>query len=544
MGNGDVYKTTRLTESYWPADTSKSLVNKSIGQVLRDVAAEVPDRLALVEGVADASRRRRWTYAQLLAESEKTASALLAKFKPGERVAIWADNIPEWVVMQFACAFSGVLPVTVNPANRIREIEYLLGQSEAAGVFLIEEYRGHNKLETVNEIRGKLPSLREVISFSKFEDFVKSNSSSNFTFPAVNPEDPYIINYTSGTTGFPKGAILTHNGVISCISFMAERADLDIGGVWVNVMPMFHIGGSFASLGCVSRCATHVMAPAFDPVLFCKLIEEEKGTLSLLVPTMIEMVLDSPERKNYDLSTLKTIQSGASKVEPALIRRVKDELGCGMCIAFGQTEAVSISLTHADDSPEDQSETLGQPYPHLEVKIANPETGEVRPIGAEGEICVRGYSVMTGYYKMPEASAKAVKEGWLHTGDLGSMDERGFLKFTGRLKDMIVHGGENIYPAEIENLLREHPKVVNAAIVGIPHPKWGEEVAAIIIPKSLDDAPKPQELHDHCRAYLTHFKTPRIWANTNEFPYTATGKIQKFILKDLIVKGEVKTERT
>ncbi|MBN2568818.1 MAG: AMP-binding protein [Deltaproteobacteria bacterium] len=543
MENTDVYKTTRLTESYWPADRSKPLVNKSIGQVARETAAKVPDRIALVEGVADTPNRRRWTYAQLLAESEKVAVALLTKFEPGERVAVWADNVPEWVLMQIGCALAKVTLVTVNPANRIREIEYLLGQSEAAGVFLIAEYRGHKMLETINQIRDKLPHLREVISFSKFEDFVKSGSNSNVAFPTVTPEDPFVIMYTSGTTGAPKGAILTHNGMISCISYMAERAGLNTG-VWVNVMPMFHMGGSFASLGCISQRATHVLAPAFDPILFSQLVEEEKGTFALLVPTMIEMLLSKPECKNYDLSTLETIQSGASKVETALIHRVKAEMNCDMCNAFGQTEAVSISLTHTDDSPEDKSETIGQPYPQIDVKIGDRETGEVLSLNEEGEICVRGYSVMKGYYNMTEETAKTVRDRWLHTGDLGSMDERGFLKITGRIKDMIIRGGENIYPAEVENLLMEHPKVAKAAVVGIPNQKWGEEIGAIIIPKSADDLPDPQELHDYCRANITHFKTPRIWAVTNEFPYTATGKIQKFMLKDLIVKGELKTKRT
>ena len=545
MEKAQVYKTTRLTESYWPADTSKPLVNKSIGQVLRDAAAKAPDRLALVEGKADTDQRRRWTYAQLLAASERAASALLAKFEPGERVAVMADNIPEWVLMQMACAFSGVLLVTVNPANRVREIAYLLEQSEAAGIFLIEAYRGNKKLEIVNEIRGKLPHLREVICFSQFEDFVEKNSDPEIKLPTISPEDPFVIMYTSGTTGFPKGAILTHNGVISCISYMAQRARLDIGGVWINVMPMFHIGGSFASLGCVTRLATHVMLQAFEPKLVCKLIEEERGSFSLLVPTMIEMLLNDPDRKNYDLSTLKTIQSGASKVEPDLIRCVKEQFNCKMCIAFGQTEAVSISLTHADDSPEDQSNTLGQPYPNLEVKIVDTGTGKILPIETEGEICVRGYSVMKGYYKKPEATAKTLQpNGWLHTGDLGQLDERGFLKITARLKDMIIRGGENIYPREVELLLEEHPKVEKAILVGIPHQKWGEEVGAIIVPKTDEDRPLPGELHDFCRANLTHFKTPRIWSFSSQLPYTQTGKIQKFKLRDQIVQGKLAYERT
>ena len=242
-------QTKPLPESYWPADQSKPIRDITIGQSLREAATEVPDRLALVEGVADPAKRRRWTYAQLLTDAERVASALLHRFKPGERIALWAPNVVEWALIEFGCAIAGMTLVTISPAYRARELEYLLRQSETAGLFLVEEYRGHDFLAAVNQLRGNLPTLREVIPISGFEDFATTGFKPS-TFPKIGPKDPCLIMYTSGTTGYPKGAILHHMGMVNSTAFMAERAGLEIGGVWVNVMPMFHMGGAgFAALG-------------------------------------------------------------------------------------------------------------------------------------------------------------------------------------------------------------------------------------------------------------------------------------------------------
>lgn len=545
MNKADVYRTTSLTESYWPADTTSPLYDWTVAQVLREVAAEVPDRIALVEGVHNPAKRRRWTYAQLLADAERVASALLNRFKPGERVAIWAPNVVEWVLVEFGCAIAGIVLVTVNPALQAKELDYILRQSEAAGLFLTEEYRGHNMLDTANQIREDLPSLREIISISDFEDFINSGSESS-KFPEVKPEDPFVIMYTSGTTGYPKGAILHNKGMTNSTKFMAERAGMKVGGVWVNVMPMFHMGGcGFPTLGTLQQRGTHVIVIGFDPSLILELFESEKGTFALLVPTMVEAILDFPDLKKYNLSTFEAMLSGASKVEASLVRRIKSELGCSISIVFGQTEMHGgITQTHTDDDPEDQAETIGQPYPQIEVKIADPETGQVLPLGVEGEICCRGYQTMIGYYNMPNETAAVLKnDGWLHSGDLGSMDERGFLKITGRIKDMIIRGGENIYPAEIEDLLQKHPKIAKAAVIGVPDDYWGEQVGAFIISKSLENRPTPEELTEYCKANLAGFKRPRDWYFVNEFPFTTTGKLRKFALRELIQKGDVKPER-
>lgn len=237
--------------------------------------------------------------------------------------------------------------------------------------------------------------------------------------------------------------------------------------------------------------------------------------------------------------------SGASKVEASLVNRIKKVFNSGVCISFGQTETHGgITETHPDDTVEDTCNSLGQPFPLIGIKIVDPETDKILPLNTVGEICTQGYVNMVGYYGMPEETAKTIRDGWLHTGDLGSMDERGFLFFEGRLKDMIVRGGENVYPAEVEALLKENSKIRQVAVVGIPHPVMGEEVAAVIIPKSLDNLPSPKDLHDFCRTNLTHFKTPRIWGFTDEFEYTATGKLQKFKLQEKIVNGKLKVERT
>jgi len=545
MSKADVYRVACLTKSYWPADTSEPLINISIGNALRQVAAEVPDRLALVEGVSDPTKRRRWTYAQLLSIAERVASALLGKFEPGEHIAIWAPNCVEWVLLQYGCAIAGMTLVTVSPAYQSREVEYLLRQSESAGLFLMEEYRGHHMHATIEKLRGSLPNLREIITISELEDFINTDSKS-VTFPKVDPKDPCLVMYTSGTTGDPKGALLYHMALLNSISFMAERAGLEAGGVYINTMPMFHIGGAgFAVLGSLVRRATHVLVARFDPLLFLELIQREQGTYGLLVPTMIEAILNFPDLKKYNLSTLKTIQSGASKVEAPLVRRVKAELGCEISIVFGQIESHGgMTQTHLSDLPEDQTNTIGQPYPQCELKIADPLSGKVLPLGMEGEICCRGYQTMLGYYKMPEETAKVLKrDGWLHSGDLGSMDERGFVKITGRLKDMIIRGGENIYPAEIEKLLHEHPKIAQATVVGVPDDYWGEQIGGIVMPKSLQERPTVEELDEYCRTHLSSFKRPRFWYFVSEFPTTEAGILRKFILRDLIVKGEMRPEK-
>jgi fatty-acyl-CoA synthase len=362
-------------------------------------------------------------------------------------------------------------------------------------------------------------------------------------WPEVAPGDPVQIQYTSGTTGFAKGALLHHRGAVNAARLSAERAGLQEGDTWVDPIPLFHVGGSvLAQLGALSRRGAHVVLPGFDPGLVLELVEAEQGNLLLAVPTMLVALLDHPDRPRRDLSSIRTVMSGSSTVPAELVRRTKSLLRCDFSILFGQTELHGVlTQTLPTDSDEDQAETIGLPLPHVEVKIADPDSGRPLEAGEQGEICARGYQSMLGYFEMPEATAVALdEEGWLHTGDLGSMDERGYLRITGRLKDLIIRGGENIHPAEVEQVLAAHPAVTAVAVLGVPDPTWGEQVAAVVQPHPEAAAPTIAALHAHCRETLAAFKTPKLWFLVDEHPLTPSGKIQKFVLRERIAAGELR----
>jgi fatty-acyl-CoA synthase len=349
----------------------------------------------------------------------------------------------------------------------------------------------------------------------------------------VHPEDEVQIQYTSGTTGFPKGAVLRHRGITNNARFCAGILQAGPGEVWVNPMPLFHTAGCvLVTLGAVQGLFTQVLPPGFDPGLMLHLIESEHGALFAGVPTMLLAQLDHPDFAGRDVSSVRCAFSGGATVPPALVRRVESALGVPLSIVFAQTEASPvITQTRLDDSPTDRAETLGRPHPHVEVQIADPTTGETAPVGTIGEICTRGYHVMKGYFDNSEATSQAIDaRGWLHTGDLGSMDERGYCRIEGRLKEMIIRGGENIYPREIEQLLYTHPGVADVAVVGMPDDHWGEQVAAFVRP-TPDNPVTQDELASYCRAHLAAHKTPRHWIFVDTFPLTPSGKIQKFLLK-------------
>jgi fatty-acyl-CoA synthase len=544
MKKAEPYRTVHLTESYWPADRSRPLLDWTLGHALRTAAREAPERCALVRGVQSPAQRRRWSYVELLDDAEQVASALLSRFARGERIAVWAPNVPEWELLLYGCALAGVILVTVNPAYKARELQYVLDKSGASALFTVDDYRGEDTLAIAQSVRRALPELREINRLSNFEEFMRSAPRLR-TFPNIAPLDACVIMFTSGTTGAQKGVRLHHKGIVNVTNFTQERGGLEPGGVFINPMPMFHIGAlGHAGVGSVMRRCTHVLASEWSPTLFMSLTESEGGTYSLLVPTMIDAILASEERQNYDISTLRNIVSGAAVVEAALIERTKAELGSSICNIYGQTEMQGvISGTHLDDAAADQAETIGQPMPQVEVKIGDIVSGAILPVGSQGEICVRGYQTMIGYFNMPEETAKTLgANGWLRSGDLGSMDERGFLRITGRIRDMIKRGGENIYPREIENLLLEHPKIAAVAVVGVPDARWGEQVAAVIIPAVAEDLPSPAELHEFCRANLAAFKTPKYWCFVAEFESTETGKRQKFKIVEAIAAGVLKLE--
>ena len=533
-------KTTLLETSHWPAEAGE-VRDITVCEILRHAAATVPDRLALVGCVEDPAARRQWTYAEFVADSERAARALLARFSPGDRIALWAPNSAEWIILQQGISMAGMVMVALNPAYRARELEFVLRQAGAVGLFCVDNYRGCDMPALAASLRPRLPQLREVLSFDQWHEFLASGDARQ-ELPTVGPYDMIQVQYTSGTTGFPKGAMLHHMGLVNEANFVAERAGMSDGGVYVNAMPMYHIGGgAVTSFGAWAKRGTFVILPGFDPGLMLEAFETYRGTHTLVVPTMLIALLDHPDLAKRDLSSLQTIMSGAASVPAALVRKTTKLLGCQFSILFGQTETHGVvSQTRVTDSPEDQADTVGIPLPRLEVKIADAVTGLPVPVGEQGEICCRGYQNMLGYYEMPSETAATIdKDGWLHMGDVGSIDERGFVRVTGRVKDMIIRGGLNLYPAEIEAALQEHPAIETAAVIGVPDEKWGEEVGAVVRLRAGFDRPGVAELTGFLRDQMASHKTPHYWSFVEELPMTSTGKIQKFVLRDLVVSGDL-----
>jgi fatty-acyl-CoA synthase len=522
--------------AYWPAERVGEILPSTVGGVLRDAASADPGRPALIEGGPDPARSRRWTYAELLADAERAARSLLERFEPGECVAVWAPNSPEWIALEFGAALAGVVLVTVNPAFRPAELAYVLAQSRSEGIFLAEEYRGSRMAEALESFREELPALRETVALSRWTEFLASARDAT-RLPEVAPDAPAQIQYTSGTTGEPKGALLHHRGLTNNARFAFEVLGAQPGEVCLSAMPLFHtVGCGMGVLGTTQIGGSYVLVGSFDPGLMLKLAERERANLMLGVPTMLIAMLEHPAIAMRDLSALRVVASGGSLIAPELVRAIEERTGARFAIQYGQTEASPvITMTSPSDAIEQRSTTLGRPLPHTEVKIVDPASGAIVHYGAVGELCARGYLVMSGYHEMPAATATAIDaDGWLHTGDLASLDDRGYCRIEGRLKDMIIRGGENIYPREIENLLFEHPAVGEAAVVGIPDATWGEQVAAFIRPAAgvaateIDTA----DLETFARAHLASYKCPRIWKIIESFPLTASGKIRKHLLRE------------
>jgi fatty-acyl-CoA synthase len=531
----------KFTESYFPKYETGPLIESTLGDLMLKNAAEVPDRLALIEGAADPAMRRRWTYRQLVDEALACARGLLRHFEPGERVGLLAPETPEWVIFQHAMSFAGLVVVPINPAYTTREVAFILGNARAAGVVHADESRGKDLAAIVREVQGQLGHLRRAINVADLGRLQAEGDPAR-ALPVLTPGDVLQIQYTSGTTGFPKGACLHHRGVINAAHFIVERAAFPKGGVWLNSMPMFHIGGSVVSeIGVFSRQGTFALMRTFDPGLFLELIEAERVNCSLIVPTMILALLNHPDAKTRDLSSFNSILSGASAVPEALVKRAKQEFRVEFAIMYGQTESNGPFLeTFTTDSDELQAQTIGRPIPHVEVKVVDVGTLETVPVNTVGEYWVRGFNTMKQYYEQPEATRAALTEdGWLRTGDLGTMDENGYFRITGRLKEMIIRGGMNLYPSEIEGVLFQHEDVAQVAVIGLPDDTWGETVAAVVLPKNLDNPPPPELLWAYCRKNLSPQKTPEHWIFVREYPMTATGKIQKNILLDWCREGRL-----
>lgn len=527
---------TPLTQSYWPAAPGGASEGLTIGDLLRRSADRWPAAEALTEMLANGEAARLWTYSQLLADAERLGRALASRHLPGARIAIFANNVPEWILFEFGSAMAGLIAVTVNPASQKRELRYILEQSRAEAVYCVEEFRGNPLHAIAEEVRSDLPAIRYVIDLADHRALFDGEERG--VLPPVKPDDLAQIQYTSGTTGFPKGALLKHRGLVRNAADFMDRLGLRAGDTNMHIMPLFHTAGcGLNCLGAIAVGAKILLPPMFDAALVARLIERERARFLLAVPTMIVGVL-AEAAKGRDLTSIERVSSGGSMVPPDLIARVAETFGATIQIIYGQTEcSPAITLGHHDDAWADRTTTVGQPLPDIEVAILDPQSGAVLAIGEQGEICTRGYHLMAGYNDNPEATAKAIDaDGWLHTGDLGRMDARGYVSVTGRVKEMIIRGGENLFPAEIENAILEHEAIGEAAVVGVPCPEFGEQVACFMRP-SGERRPEPPELKAFIRERLSPQKTPKYWLWVDQWPLTGSGKIQKFKLAEQFVSG-------
>ncbi len=538
------------------------LIHSTIGRLLEQIAETYPDQ----EAVVYPDRKIRYTYAQFDNLCRQTAKGLMRMgIGKGDHVAIWASNIPEWLAVQFATAKIGAVLVTVNTNYQAHELDYLLKQSDAAALIVMDSYRGTSYTDILKSLIPELqetepgqlkseryPFLKTLIyigdkrlpgmyHWNDTEILAKTVSDAELEARMNSLEKDDVINmqYTSGTTGFPKGVMLTHFNVINNAANIAECMALTSQDRMCIPVPFFHCFGCVLGvLACVSVGAAMIPVQEFDPVTVLKTVEKEKCTALHGVPTMFIAELHHPDFDAYDLSTLRTGIMAGSPCPSEVMKAVIEKMGMkDITIAYGQTEASPvITQTRAHDSFLKRVETTGRALPHAEVKIVEPGTCHEVQRGVQGELCTRGYHVMKGYYKDEEATRKAINpDGWLFTGDLAVMDEDGYCRITGRLKDMLIRGGENIYPREIEEFLYRHPDILDVQVVGVPDAKFGEEAAAWIKLKDGKTA-SPEEIKDYCKGKIARHKIPRYVIFTDEYPMTASGKIQKYKLREKTIE--------
>jgi fatty-acyl-CoA synthase len=517
------------------------LLGETIGQNLRRIATEHPDTDALV----DVASGVRFTYAEFDAAVEELARALVgAGLAKGDRVGIWSPNNAEWVLLQYATARAGVILVNINPAYRSHELSYALAQSGCRWLFAVEEFRGSDYRAMIESVRGGLPALERLIFLATpdwaaliesgaGQDLVERDASLTF-------DDPINIQYTSGTTGFPKGATLTHHSILNNGFFIGEGCRYTADDRVCIPVPFYHCFGMvLGNLACTTHGATIVIpAPAFDPAASLRAVVAERCTSLYGVPTMFIAYLALPDFASFDLSTLRTGIMAGSPCPVEVMRRCMDDMHMTeVTICYGMTETSPVSAQTATDDPVDKKVgTVGRVHPHVEVKIVDPDTGLLVPRGEPGEMCTRGYSVMLGYWDEPEKTAGAIDvAGWMHTGDLATLDAEGYLNIVGRIKDMIIRGGENVYPREIEEFLYTHPDIVDVQVIGVPDSRYGEEIMAWVRLRegaSLDT----DGVRAFCRDQIAHYKIPRYVHVVDSFPMTITGKIQKFVMREQAVE--------
>ncbi len=528
--------------SYASGPSARALTGQTIGEALAATAARLPDGLALVSRHQDV----RLTWSELAAEVRDVARGLLAiDIEPGDRVGIWSPTRVEWTLLQFATARVGAILVNVNPAYRPAELAYALGQSGVRMLVTAPSFKTSDYVDMVASVRASLPALERVVVLGPdWDSLVDGGRSVGVTRlhereAALDCDDPINIQYTSGTTGNPKGATLTHHNILNNAASIADVLGYsDADRVCIPV-PLYHcFGMGIGNLGCVSSGATMVYpAESFAPDPTLDAIAEERCTSIYGVPTMFIAMLESPHFGDLDLTSLRTgIMAGAPCPVEVMKRVVNEMHAQEITIAYGMTETSPAStMTRRSDDLDRRTSTVGTVLPHVEVKIVDPTTGATVPTRSPGELCSRGYLVMRGYWENASATAEAVDAaGWMHTGDLAVMDEEGYVNIVGRAKDLVIRGGENIYPREIEEVLFQHPAVAAVQVIGVPDARMGEELMAWLTFREGDSA-TDDELREFCRERLAHFKVPRYWKTADEFPMTVTGKVQKFKMREVAI---------
>jgi fatty-acyl-CoA synthase len=539
---------SEVTMSYSHGASAIALLGETIGENLGRVAAAYPD----AEVVVDVPTGRRWTYSAFDAETDILARGLIAAgLRAGDRVGIWAPNCAEWVQLQYATAKAGVILVNINPAYRSHELAYALRQSGVRTLFSSESFKTSDYRAMVDEVRADLADLEDVIYLGTprwdalFEagrrgGGAAASADGGDPLPereaSLSFDDPINIQYTSGTTGFPKGATLSHHNILNNALFIGEGCRYTQADRVCIPVPFYHCFGMvLGNLACTTHGSCIVIpAPGFDPAETMRAVQAERCTSLYGVPTMFIAELALHDFGSFDLSTLRTGIMAGSPCPVEVMKRVVSEMHMTeVTICYGMTETSPVSTqTTADDDMERRVSTVGRVHPHVEVKVIDPETGRVLPRGTPGELCTRGYSVMLGYWNEPDKTAEAIDAArWMHTGDLAVMDEAGYLNIVGRIKDMVIRGGENVYPREIEEFLYAHPAIEDVQVIGVPDVKYGEELCAWIRPRPGQEL-TGDEVREYCRGKIAHYKIPRYVRFTGEFPMTVTGKVQKFKMRE------------
>ncbi len=530
--------------SYTHGAAGTPLIGETIGANLERTVGRFSD----AEAVVSRHQGIRLTYAELNEQADRLARALMAiGLEPGDRLGIWSPNCVEWVVLQFATAKAGVILVNINPAYRTSELEYALRQSGCRVLVAASEFKGSDYAAMVEEVRGSLPALERTVLLgtSGWDELLAeaggvSEGDLQERAAALQFDDPINIQYTSGTTGFPKGATLSHHNILNNGFFIGEFCGYsEVDRVCIPV-PFYHCFGMvLGTLACTTHGACIVLPEAaFEPRSVLEAVEAEGCTSLYGVPTMFIAELEHPDFGSFDYSTLRTGIMAGSPCPVEVMRKVIERMHMNeVTICYGMTETSPVSTqTAADDPLERRVSTVGRVHPHVEIKIVDPVSGEVVPRGDPGELLTRGYSVMLGYWNDPERTAEAIDSArWMHTGDLATMDDEGYVNIVGRSKDMIIRGGENVYPREVEEFLYTHPDVSDVAVIGVPDERLGEEVMAWVQLRS-GAACSADDLKEFCRGKIAHYKVPRYVKLVDEFPMTITGKVQKFKMREAAVK--------